>query len=460
MKKGLTLFLYVFVIMSVVLFNKNKTADDMYAFRENQKNPYFDFEKNVFNDLNTKKKFLSLFFLNRANNRLEKHICLFKNEIIELNKKSSYFETKRFEKQFNHLCLVRDENKRFIKTPKWARMMYISDDKKKICLSENDCAFILEDTKKRFSIGWDRWGIDVFEPEPNYSYNYIYESYDLKKKNPEFLRSFDENVVNIEFTMGGLGNQLFGYWTGVVYALKNNKVPRFYTTSMIEDLFDLPFKTTLKSNFKIWKEPKFVARYINTLGYRQGGGNHFVNPNEKFIHIEGYLQDWKNFQGYEDYIREHTIFKNKISEKSKQAIEQMEQEDSVVIHIRRGDYIKNGYYILDDSYYSKAVAYMKRHLKNPHFYIFTNDMRWVKQNFKIDAPHTFVDWNKKDYEDLQLMTYCKHFIISNSTFSWWGSFLSKNKDKIVIAPDKLAPWAANWMRHLLSPEFIVIDIDK
>ena len=60
MKKGLTLFLYVFVIMSVVLFNKNKTADDMYAFRENQKNPYFDFEKNVFNDLNTKKKFLSL----------------------------------------------------------------------------------------------------------------------------------------------------------------------------------------------------------------------------------------------------------------------------------------------------------------------------------------------------------------------------------------------------------------
>ncbi len=116
--------------------------------------------------------------------------------------------------------------------------------------------------------------------------------------------------------------------------------------------------------------------------------------------------------------------------------------NSVSIHIRRGDYLKsdfNGGLVkcTPIDYFERAVNYMIEHLDNPVFYIFSDDMDYVKENMKIDNVF-FIDGNRGNdsWQDMFLMSSCHHNIIANSTFSWWGAFLNSYSDKIVIAPKR------------------------
>ena len=89
-------------------------------------------------------------------------------------------------------------------------------------------------------------------------------------------------------------------------------------------------------------------------------------------------------------------------------------------------------------YYERAVNFIAREIKNPQFFIFSDDHVWMKKNMKLNFPTTYVDHNKddKNYEDMRLISLCRHQIIANSTFSWWGAWLNDNPNKIVIAPKK------------------------
>jgi hypothetical protein len=109
---------------------------------------------------------------------------------------------------------------------------------------------------------------------------------------------------------------------------------------------------------------------------------------------------------------------------------------SVSLHVRRGDYAGNSIFgSASQEYYKKGVDYIRQHVDNPHFFIFSDEIEWCRKNLSIDKA-TFIDWNKKDdsYKDLWLMSNCKNHVMANSTFSWWGAWLDNNPVKIVTAP--------------------------
>ena len=124
------------------------------------------------------------------------------------------------------------------------------------------------------------------------------------------------------------------------------------------------------------------------------------------------------------------------------------EENSVGIHIRRGDYLKNWKYrgLCGIDYYQKAIAYILEHIKSPKFFLFSDDINWVKENISPLLKGynvTFVNWNHSinSYKDMQLMAMCKNLIIANSSFSWWAAYLNQN-NPIVVAPEK---WINSFM---------------
>jgi hypothetical protein len=114
-----------------------------------------------------------------------------------------------------------------------------------------------------------------------------------------------------------------------------------------------------------------------------------------------------------------------------------EAESSVSLHIRRGDYLQNNIYgnVCTLDYYEKAISYLQNQIKNPTFFVFSDDPNWVKENLQLPNAH-YIAHNKgaNAFRDMQLMSLCKHNIIANSSFSWWGAWLNQYKEKIVITP--------------------------
>lgn len=123
--------------------------------------------------------------------------------------------------------------------------------------------------------------------------------------------------------------------------------------------------------------------------------------------------------------------------------QQMSKENSVAIHVRKGKDYQNGIPYKNTcsiEYYINAINYIKSKIKNPTFYVFTDNSTWVKNNFKDLINYTLIDWNpaigEGNHYDMQLMSCAKHNIIANSTYSWWGAWLNSNPQKIVIGPQK------------------------
>ena len=113
------------------------------------------------------------------------------------------------------------------------------------------------------------------------------------------------------------------------------------------------------------------------------------------------------------------------------------------IHIRRGDYVSNKitnltHGVCGIEYYINAINYISKHVEQPYFFVFSDEPEWARENLKITFPITYINHNtsQNDFEDMRLLSLCKQHIIANSSFSWWGAWLSRNDNKIVIAPKK------------------------
>jgi hypothetical protein len=176
------------------------------------------------------------------------------------------------------------------------------------------------------------------------------------------------------------------------------------------------------------------------------------------VYLDGYWQSDKYFCDMKDEIVHTLKFREFMDIKNIQISSEMNCCTSVSIHIRRGDYIEryNNQFgnICTLDYYKKAMNYFNNKYTNVIFYVFSNDVDWVKQNM-MSENIKIIDWNNgyKRQDDMQLMTMCKHNIIANSSFSWWGAWLNTNPQKEVIAPNcwindnnNLDIWCEDWIK--------------
>lgn len=160
--------------------------------------------------------------------------------------------------------------------------------------------------------------------------------------------------------------------------------------------------------------------------------------------VDGYWQSEKYFAPISEVICKDYSFLD-VSERNKEVANVMQNECSVSIHVRRGDYL--GYYpVMDEEYYSPAMGFFIEKYGDIHFYVFSNDIAWCRNHLNAERI-TFVDWNtgKDSPYDMWLMTQCRHNIIANSSFSWWGAWLNRNSDQVVVAPKK-------WFNGVSTPD--------
>jgi hypothetical protein len=158
--------------------------------------------------------------------------------------------------------------------------------------------------------------------------------------------------------------------------------------------------------------------------------------------IFGRWENEKYFIESATEMREVFRFRHALDGETAMIAEKISTGNSVSLHIRRGDYarVKAVTQLMGEtnvSYYENAVAYITKEIPSPEFFIFSDDIEWCKENVKIGYPVTYVPASAagpKAAFHLQLMSLCKHNIIANSTFSWWGAWLNKNPEKIVVAP--------------------------
>lgn len=269
---------------------------------------------------------------------------------------------------------------------------------------------------------------------------------------------------------GGLGNQMFQYAIGRALAIKNKDSLFLDLTFLLNknlssrnyglDVFDIKANPTFLSkvslrtssfNPLINKKSRSLNKIKNIIDLQQNinetqdiegsfkSKREFLNQKGN-LYLNGYWQNERYFKDIEHTIREDFSFENKPSKINKEFLKKISKTNSISLHIRRGDYAKNSktlatHGLLGLDYYFNAINIMKEKLPNFELFVFSDDIDWAKKNLNIDTSVNFIDHNKKDYEDLRLMINCKHHIIANSSFSWWGAWLSKNNNKIVIAPD-------------------------
>ncbi len=261
---------------------------------------------------------------------------------------------------------------------------------------------------------------------------------------------------------GGLGNQMFQYAFGKAVASLGQKI--YYDISW----YSKEHKETARRNFDLEvfnvniipssKWQKFFCKIVkekNANVYepelRNRKGNVYYSG---YFQSEGYFKDFRP-----EIIKDFSLKYPITDDKNLEFLQKIRTTNSVSMHIRRGDYVKLShiYGLCSPSYYQKAAEYIQSRVSNPHFYIFSDDMAWVKENLKIKAPCDYVDINTAEtaYLDMELMRNCRHNIIANSSFSWWGAWLNANPQKIVICPD--AWYADNRKTDIVPPQWIRLE---
>lgn len=247
--------------------------------------------------------------------------------------------------------------------------------------------------------------------------------------------------------LGGLGNQMFQIASSIGIAKNNNT----------------------NYGFPIWKYNKFFLKKLPVAShypteiykeYNEGFLGYENIPHKVSLNLYGYFQSYKYFEQHYGEVLGYFEFQPAIISELTKRYKDLDKSAS--IHVRRGDYCKlhNIHYNQNMIYYNEAIDIMvSNDIKT--FYIFTDDKEYCKNSFiRTDVKFIFVD-SQHEIIDLCLMSLCKHNIITNSSFSWWGAYLNKHKDKIVIAPSQWFSKNIEFdIKNRIPDNWIVLQSDK
>jgi len=269
----------------------------------------------------------------------------------------------------------------------------------------------------------------------------------------------DQTMIVVQLK-GGLGNQMFQYACGRAIAYRNNVPLKLDVSAFRWDTL----RTYRLSHFNIVEHfaiqedmRRFFPRHRQVIAWTCGKVRNRwlpyhrrpIVPERQFhfdpeilkvkddAYLSGYWQCEKYFADVAELIRSEFTFKTEPDEGYKRLLEEMMETNSVSVHIRRGDYVvKPDHGVLGPDYYAGALNFVAQRVAQPRIFVFSDDIAWAKGNLTFPFPAVFIEHNgaERDHEDLRLMRHCKHHVVANSTFSWWGAWLAEWPGQVVVAP--------------------------
>jgi hypothetical protein len=269
---------------------------------------------------------------------------------------------------------------------------------------------------------------------------------------------------------GGLGNQMFQYAAVLCLAEMHRTETRFDLTWFdayhlhqgfeLGNVFGMPIAAPGEADYRKvlgWMGHRRLRPHLWRRSLRPFRPASFVvEPQFRFwpefhalpadVYLDGYWQSEKYFLPAVDRVRSVFRFQHSLTGPNRDLAERMAACNSVAVHVRRGDFVRdptiNAVHGLSSlAYYKAAIRSILDRVEDPYFFLFSDDMEWVRASLRIDRPCWYVDHNRgaESFNDMHLMSLCRHHIIANSSFSWWGAWLSEHPATEVIAP-------ARWFR--------------
>ncbi len=222
--------------------------------------------------------------------------------------------------------------------------------------------------------------------------------------------------------------------------ITNNNLRKYDCVFLLYRLLTIPYlliNRYMVAHNRATVGDKMFQRLANLMGYyRRYYGDYYkffptINKNKHFL---GHWFRPDIVQKMDSVVRKELKVKVDAPEDVQRYLKQIQSCNSVGVHIRRGDYVALGMIVCDIDYYKQSMEKMSSLEEKPVFFVFSDDIEWVKENLKTNHNMVFVEGNHTAVEDMRLLYSCNHFIMSNSTFSWWGAYLGEYHDKKVITP--------------------------
>jgi len=292
--------------------------------------------------------------------------------------------------------------------------------------------------------------------------------------------------------MGGLGNQMFQYAAARRLALRHGTdvafddsyfkqcppgdTPRVY---MLHRLSVVARFATATEVAEMGGAAKSLWKRV-LVGMRRAAGlvrhppQQFREPYARFcpevlhlpddVYLIGYWHAEQYFADVAETIRAELMVRTTLTGRNLESAQRISDCESVAVHFRRGDYVSSAktmafHGVFSPDYYQMALDALQSRVNRPRLFVFSDDPQWVRQHVKFSVPFEVVDHNPpgQEHEDLRLMSLCRHAIIANSSFSWWGAWLNSNPDKVVIAPRR---WFADERMNssdLIPPNWLRVE---